>query len=78
MISEFDVEELIRGMLDLDDEQDVYDALSKHYQDDVSWDCFNKIIGELIPLIVVGQSPLTKKTYKGFGANGVFFIKQEA
>ena len=78
MISEFDVEELVRGMLELDDEEDVVDALAGYYQEEVTWECFNKIVADLIPLIEVGQSPLTKKTYKGFGANGFFFIKQEA
>ena len=78
MITEFDVEELVRGMLDLSDEKDVMDAFYEHYEDDVTWECFCKIIQELVPLVVVGQSPLTKKIYKGFGLNGFFFIKQEA
>ena len=78
MISEFDVEELVRGMLSLDDEEDVIDALTGHYQEEVTWECFNKIIADLMPLIVIGQSPLTGKTYIGFGKDGFFFIKQEA
>ena len=77
MITEFDVEELVRGMLDLSDEQDVYGALSEHYQDEVTWECFVKIIKDLTPLIVVGQSPLTNKVYSGFGKDNFFFIKLE-
>ena len=77
MISEFDVEELIRGIFDLDDEIDVCDYLGEKYEDEVSWECFVKIVNDLIPFIVVGKSSLTKKAYRGFGKNGMFFLKQE-
>lgn len=75
MISEFDVEELVRGIGDLDDEVDVYDYVQEHF--DTDWDSFVKIIDTLMPLIVMGQSPLTDKVYRGFGKDGMFFIKQE-
>ena len=78
MISEFDVEELVRGLLDLDDDIDVIDALTGHYQEEVTWECYVKIINDLLPRIVVGQSTLTKKTYKRVWCKRVFFIKQEA
>ena len=77
MVSEFDVEELIRGMFDLSDDADVVDFIQAKYQDEVSWQAFNYIINDLIPYIVIGESPLTKKIYKGFGKDGMFFIKQE-
>jgi len=77
MISEFDIEELIRGMFNLDDDVDVDDYLDEKYKGEVSWDCFVKIINDLTPFIVMGESPLTKKVYRGFGKNGVFFLKQE-
>jgi len=74
-ISEFDIEELVRGMHALDDEVDVFDFVYDEYEMD--WENFCKLIGNLMPLITVGQSPLTQKVYKGFGDNNMFFIKQE-
>lgn len=73
-VSEFDVEELVRGMYGLDDEVDVIDYMEEK---EIMWDSFNDLINKLLPLIQVGKSPLTKKIYKGFGKEGVFFIKQE-
>ena len=75
MIDEFDIEELIRGIGGLDDEADVYDYVYDNFS--IVWDDFVKIINVLMPLIVMGESPLTKKVYRGFGKDGVFFIKQE-
>ena len=76
-VSEFDVEELVRGMFNLDDEIDIVDFIGEKYEDEVTWNCYCKIISYLLPLIVIGESPLTKKIYRGFGKDGVFFIKQE-
>ncbi len=76
MISDFDVEELIRGLGNLDDDVDVDEYIYDNFG--VEFDSFVKIIETLMPLIVMGQSPLTQKVYKGFGKDGVFFIKQEA
>ena len=75
MISEFDIEELVRGMGCLGDEVDVYDYVQEEYSMD--WDNFCTLIRALMPFVVVGRSPITNKIYKGFGKNGVFFIKQE-
>ena len=72
-ISEFDIEELVRGMADLDDEADVYDYIQDVYS--IDWDNFCSLIMELLPLIEVGKSPLTGNTYKGLGKDGMFFIK---
>ena len=74
-ISDFDVEELVRGMHALDDEVDIYDFVVDEYSMD--WDDFYKLISNLLPLAIVGQSPLTGKVYRGFGKNNMFFIKQE-
>lgn len=76
-MTEFAVEELVRGMFNLDDEVDIVDFIEEHYEDEITWDCFNKVIKDLLPLIVIGQSPLTNKVYHGFGKDGIFFIKQE-
>ena len=72
---EFDVEELVRGIGGLDDDADVYDYVFENYN--VDWYDFCRLIDTLMPLIVVGESPLTKKIYRGFGKDGMFFIKQE-
>ena len=74
-ISEFDIEELVRGMHDLSDDIDVLDYVVEKYN--MGWEDFCYLIGNLLPLSEYGQSPLTKKTYKGFGKDGVFFLKQE-
>ncbi len=74
-ISDFDIEELVRGMANLSDEDCVIDYVDEHFY--TSWDDFCRIIRELMPLVIVGQSPLTKKIYRGFGKDGMFFIKQE-
>ena len=74
MISEFDIEELVRGMGNLDDDYDV--TLYVYEKFNVEWDSFCLIIKELMPLIEVFQSPLTGNIYKGFGKEGLFFIKQ--
>jgi len=75
MLDEFDIEELVRGIGGLDDEADVYDYVWENFN--VDWYDFQRIIGVLLPLIVVGESPLTKRVFRGFGKDGVFFIKQE-
>ena len=74
-ISEFDVEELVRGMHSLSDDVDVYDFVYDEYG--IDWDGFCKLISNLMPLVIMGQSPLTQKVYRGFGTNNMFFIKQE-
>jgi len=74
-ISEFDVEELVRGMFELDDDVDLFDFLAAEYNIDLYDYC--SIIRDLVPLIIVGQSPLTQKVYKGFGKDNMFFIKTE-
>lgn len=75
MVDEFDIEELVRGIGKLDDEADVTEYVWDNFNCD--WYDFCKIIEVLMPLIVVGESPLTKKVYRGFGKDGMFFIKQE-
>jgi hypothetical protein len=77
-VSEFDVEELVRGMFELSDDVDVVDFVQEQYDDEMTWDAFNKVVNDLLPLVVMGESPLTKKVYRGFGKDGLFFVKQEA
>jgi len=74
-IDEFDIEELVRGMYDLSDDVDVYDYVFEEL--DMDWGAYCNLIRDLVPLIIVGQSPLTQKVYKGFGKNNMFFLKVE-
>jgi len=74
-IDEFDVEELVRGIGGLSDDADVFEYVWENFN--VDWYDFLRLIETLLPLIVVGESPLTGKIYRGFGKEGMFFIKQE-
>jgi len=74
-IDEFDVEELVRGIGDLSDDADVFEYAWENFN--VDWYDFSRLVETLLPLIVVGESPLTGKIYRGFGKDGMFFIKQE-
>ena len=75
LVDEFDIEELGRGMFDLSDDADVFDYVFEEF--DCDWSSFCQIIDKLLPLVIMGESPLTKKVYRGFGKDGMFFIKQE-
>ena len=75
MIDYFEIEELVRGFAGLDDEADIDEYLAENF--DVSFENFSTLIEILLPLIVVAESPLTGRTFKGFGENGLFYIKQE-
>lgn len=44
---------------------------------EISIDYFIDLIKDLIPLIDIGTSELTGKTYKGFGKNNLWIIKRE-
>lgn len=56
-----------------------YDQVEELLYDKYSIDMepFNKLVGELVNLINVGESPLTKKIYKGFGHDGFWLVKKE-
>lgn len=82
-IHPFDIEELACKITGLD--YDEIDADSATIQDEIyerfgcDLDQFTEIIAHLLPLIDVGESPLTKKRYKGFSdiENGVWITKME-
>ena len=73
MISDFDAEELIRGMYGLSDDVGVIDYVDEKLE--FEWDCFVRLLNELVPLITVAESPLTGTVYKGFAKDGMFLIK---
>lgn len=62
-----DVEELASHLLGLGDDyetDDVENGLYDKYE--ISFESFHAIIEKLLPLVDVGESPLTKKWYRGF------------
>lgn len=71
-----DVNELICHLCGLNEDADydeVVDSLWEKYQ--IDFENFEKLIKDILPLIDVGVSPLTKQTHKGFSrqADGVGF-----
>ncbi|MDT9499157.1 hypothetical protein [Capnocytophaga canimorsus] len=72
-VSIWDIEQLACKITGLDyDEIDadtsvIEDKLYEEFEIDL--DNFAEIIARLLPLIDVGESPLTKKVYKGFADN---------
>lgn len=79
----FDVEELACKITGLDyyeinaDSEIIETKLIEELQIDL-WS-FKEIVSRLIPLIDVGKSPITEKTYKGFAdaENSIWLIKTE-
>lgn len=69
----FDIEELACKITGLDYEEidaDTSVIQEKLYEEfEIDLDNFAKIIARLLPLIDVGESPLTEKMYKGFADN---------
>ena len=45
----------------------------------ISLENFNKLIGDLLPLCMMGESGLTKKTFQGFAdtSKNMFLVKRE-
>lgn len=77
-LNEFEVEELVRHMFQLEDEDDL-DALDEAIfeQWGTTFENFKAMLEQLVPLIEVGTSELTGKTYKGFGKDGLWLVKEE-
>ena len=77
-----DTHELICHLCNLDDNS-TYDELEQAIFDnyEVSIDAFDAIAHALLPLIDVGKSELTGKTYKGFSVHtngyGFWLLKTE-
>jgi hypothetical protein len=75
-ISYFELEELVRVILNIPDdtEMDLDDLLCENFGCDT--EVFGKIVNALLPMAMVGTSPLSKKNYQGFAKDGIFFIKR--
>ncbi|ENV18779.1 hypothetical protein [Acinetobacter guillouiae] len=77
-----DTHELICHLCNLDDNS-TYDELEQAIFDnyEVSIDAFDAIAHALLPLVDVGKSELTGKTYKGFSVHingyGFWLLKME-
>lgn len=78
VVEDFDLEELARAMLDLDDDDD-FDAIDQALFDEynIDFDNFSKLINTLYPMMDVGESLLTKRRYVGFSKEGVMTVKKE-
>lgn len=82
-LSTIEVEELACKLTGLDydeidaDEVQIADALTDQFGCDLEQ--FTKIISLLLPLIDVGESPMSKKRYKGFSdvESQMWFVKME-
>lgn len=79
----FNVEELAAHILGVTEQYEESDEPSYLIEDvlyeelGINFDTFHEIVSLLVPLITVAESPLTKKLYKGFGADGVWLVKEE-
>lgn len=79
----FDIEELACKITGLDYEEinaDTSVIENKLYEEfEIDLDNFSRIISRLLPLIDIGESPLTNKVYKGFAdnENNCWLVKTE-
>lgn len=73
MITDFDIEELARAILELsDDVDDVVDAFEDVYE--IEYEQFSSWVKILAPLIVTGRG-LNGELFKGFGMDGAMYIR---
>lgn len=74
----FEIEELaihLCGLSEDAESDDIEEALYDKFE--LSFDQLRKLAALLVPLCMVAESPLSKKVYRGFGANGTWLAKQE-
>jgi hypothetical protein len=79
-VHQFDIEELACKILGIDiDEIDYSDTEiinnELYNQFEIDLDNFRDIVNRLLPLIDIGESPLTKKKYKGFSDGNCWLTK---
>ena len=56
-------------------ESDIHNLV--YYTFNIEFNDFEDLINSLIPLAMLGKSPLTEKIYQGFGVNDHWLIKKE-
>lgn len=83
MVFPEDAMELAIQILGLDEESE-YDDVEEKFMEEFHTDLesFSNLLGYLVPMIDVGTSPLSGKTFKGFsvsleGDNSMFIVKTE-
>ncbi len=72
-LDEFEAEELIRGLFELSDDQDVEEKLFDEFG--IDFEQWMKIAGALIILTPVVESRLTKYKYHAFIKEGIAIAK---
>lgn len=76
MSEEYELAAHVCGVEDDADYDVIDDAVFEKFQ--ISVEEFTEVALALLPLIDVGKSPLTNKTYKGFSTGNFFLLKVEA
>ena len=78
-VHQFDMEELACKILGIDyDEIDADTEVIEeelYNQFEIDLENFSEIVNRLLPLIDVGESPITKEKYKGFSAGNSWLAK---
>ena len=78
-VHQFDIEELACRILGIDydeidaDTEIINEELYNQFETDL--DNFQDIVNRLLPLIDVGESPITKEKYKGFSTGNSWLAK---
>lgn len=78
-VHQFEIEELACKILGIDydeidsDTEIINEELHNQFETDL--DIFRDIVNRLLPLIDVGESPITKKKYKGFSSGNSWLTK---
>jgi hypothetical protein len=78
MLDWFEIEELaihLCGLPEDAESEDIEEALYDKFE--ISFDQFHRLAAHLVPLCMIAESPLSKKVYRGFGADGTWLAKQE-
>jgi hypothetical protein len=76
-----DIQRLAAHILDIDENEDDFDELVESnikFQFGLDLDQFEDLITALVPLITVGESPITKTLYKGFAHDIYWLLKTKA
>lgn len=78
MINIFELSLFLAGIKDdeYEDDYQLFDLIADKYGLE-DMEKFNNLITDLIDLIEVGESPLTKKVYKGFASDRIWLAKTE-
>jgi len=82
-VRDYEVEELICHILDLDEDDENLDIEEAIYEKfDCSFETFHEIVEHLLPLANLAKSPITDEYFRGFSVDlgegqGMWLIKEE-